>query len=301
MTSLIRSDVQAWQYRREEDGIAHVTLKRAFGALKTMLRHATQQEPPLLAVNPLERVSLEAPTDTERAEQLSAKRSATRRLLPQDEIQGVHTGLEVFAEELRAQRRSTRAHGKPSLPDLDAVTYPHWFIPFTYCALYTGMRPGDLHSLMWDELNINFGRLVKIPEKTRHHPAPARIMMDLPDDLLRIMRGWWEQQGKPTTGLVFPSTVNGGRMDKKGHSKAWSRVKRLGGLPEDLAFYSLRHHFISSLVAAGIPLLTVARLVGHKSVSMIEQNYGHLCPDAARDALTMFSQSIERKTEEAQA
>ena len=295
MESLTRSDIQEWQHRREAEGRAHATLKRAFGALKTMLRHATRQDPPLLKESPIERVTLDDPTDRERAQQLSVSRAAARRLLTDDEIQRLHEGLAAFGEEIRQQRRNSRKHGKHYLPDLDAVAHPHWFIPFAYSAMYTGMRPGDLYSLTWQELNIPFGRLVKVPEKTRHHPAPARITMDLPDELVSIMREWWEQHDKPDDGLVFPSAVTGYKMDKKAHSKAWRRVKALGGLDDGLTFYALRHHFISTLVAAGVPLLTVARLVGHKSASMIETHYGHLCPAAAKDALDVFSKRVARR------
>ncbi|PWG62335.1 integrase family protein [Sediminicurvatus halobius] len=293
MATFSRADVLEWQAKREGEGRAHATLTRAFGALKTLMRHAVREG--FLDENPLDGVTLERPTDTERAAQLSAERSSARRLLTDDEIQGLHTGLSAFADEVRAQRRNSRKHGRAYLPDLDAVAYPHWFIPFAYCALYTGMRPGDLYSLTWLELNVNFGRLVKVPEKTRHHPDPARITMDLPPELLRIMRAWWEQQGKPESGLVFPSPVNGERMDKKAHLRAWARVKRLGGLPENLTFYALRHHFISALVSAGVPLLTVAHMAGHKSASMIERHYGHLCPVAAADALAAFSRTVARR------
>src|SRR5690606_13771171 len=124
---------------------------------------------------------------------------------------------------------------------------------------------------------------------------PARVVMDMTDDLYRVMRDWWEQQGKPETGLVFPSPITGARMDKKAHGRPWTRVKRLGDLPPSLSFYALRHHFISTLVASGVPLLTVARLVGHKSAAMIESHYGHLCPNAAADALAVFSKAVAKQ------
>lgn len=295
MASLSRSDVMEWQARREAEGRAHATLQRAFGALKTMLRHAARQDPPLIEANPLERVTLERPTDDERAASLSAKRSAARRLLTPDEVQGLHDGLAAFAEEVRAQRRSSRAHGKPELSDLDAVAFPHWFIPYCYCALYTGMRPGDLYSLTWLEANPTFGRINKVPEKTRHHPDPSRVVMDMTPELKDVMQAWWKQQGEPADGLVFPSPITGTRMDKKAHGKAWRRVKRLGGLPEELTFYSLRHHLISALVSAGVPLLTVAHMAGHKSASMVESHYGHLCPTAAADALAAFSRTVAKR------
>jgi len=301
MATLTRADVKAWQQTREAEGRAHATLQRAFGALKTMLRHATRQDPPVLEANPLESVTLERPTDRARAEELSAERAAARRLLTADEIQGLHAGLSAFSKELRRQRRNSRAHGRGYLPDLDSVTYPHWAIPFTYAALYSGLRPGDLYSLTWQELNVTFGRLAKVPEKTRHHPDPARIVMTLPPDFLEIVRAWWEQNGKPESGLVFPSPETGRRMDKKAHGRAWTRIKKLGGLPDGLTFYSLRHHFISALVAGGVPLLTVAQLSGHKSASMIERHYGHLCPRTAAEALAAFSATVAPKAKEASA
>lgn len=301
MATLTPADVRVWQTERESAGRAHETLQREFSAIKTLLNHATRQDPPILAENPLVRVTLERPADSARSRERTERRASARRLLTDAEIQALHAGLEGFADELRRQRRSSRTHGKPNLPDLDTVAYPNWSIPFTYCALYTGMRPGDLYSLTWQEFNVNFGRLVKTPEKTRHHPHPAQIIMDVPAPLLDVMHAWWEQHGKPQSGLVFPSPETGEQFDKKAHRRGWVRIKKLGGLPPDLAFYSLRHHFISALVAAGVPLLTVARLAGHKSASMIERNYGHLCPNAARDALAAFSKSVAPKKQEASA
>ena len=43
------------------------------------------------------------------------------------------------------------------------------------------------------------------------------------------------------------------------------------------------------MVAGGVPMFTVARLAGHKSVKMIEQHYGHLAPNAAIDALALVA------------
>ncbi|MES1936624.1 integrase family protein [Salinisphaera hydrothermalis] len=301
MATLRPGDIHDWQIRRESEGRAHATLQRDFGALRTLLRHATRQDPPVLDENPLAKVTLERPEDNARTRQLEDKRNEARRLLTNDEIQGLYVGLDTFAEQCRQKRRNSRAHGKPHLPSLDDVAQPHWFVPFAYCALYTGLRPGDLYTLTWQELNVPFGRLVKTPEKTRHHPEPAKVTMTLPDQLREVMQDWWDQAGQPAQGLVFPSPVaktHGAQMDKKAHRGPWNKVKELGELPAGLSFYSLRHHFISALVAGGVPLFTVARLAGHKSVAMIEKNYGHLCPDAAADAMAVFAASVQRKEQD---
>jgi len=298
MAGLTRSDVENWQRKREEAGRQHATLKRAYGALRTLLRHAVQKG--VLDVHPLADVQLERPSDDENARRHGDDRLQQRRQLTDDEIQRLHTGLQAFTDELRQQRRNSRAHGKAHLPDLDRVEYPHWFVPFANVALYTGLRPGDIYSLTWLEANVPFKRITKVPEKTRHHPKPAQIIMDMPAPLHDVLQRWWKQQDKPQQGLVFPAAA-GGRMTKKAHLRAWRRVRRLGGLPDTLDFYNLRHHFVSTLVAKGVPLLTVAKLVGHKSASMIEQHYGHLVPQAAADAMALLTASVAPKVKEVSA
>ena len=300
MTAISAGDIKTWQSRREKEGLAHVTLQRTYGALRTLLRHAVTEQ--ILDSNPIAGVSLSNPTAEEKSRSLSADARAHRRMLTSEELAGLNKGITLFAEELREQRRSSRTHGKAYLPDLDLVAYPHWFIPYFHLGLHTGMRPGDLYTLTWQELNLTFRRLVKMPEKTIHHKNPAKLDLPLSDDIYNIMALWHTQQGSPKDGWVFPSTAtkttsdkqaSGKPFNKKAHGRAWARVLKLGEVDPDLHFYSLRHHFISALVAGGAPLLAVARLVGHKSATMIELHYGHLAKSAATDLMRAFSESLK--------
>jgi len=300
MATISTVDIKSWQIKREKDGLAHATLQRAYGALKTLLRHAVAEQ--VIDGNPIAGLSLNPPTAEEKSRSLSADARAHRRMLTSDEMAGLNRGITLFAEKIRQQRRSSRKHGRTYLPDLDLVSYPHWFIPFFSLALHTGMRPGDLYSLTWQELNLTFRRLVKMPEKTIHHPNPAKLDLPLTDDIYSIMALWHAQQRRPPNGLVFPSTVadksssapaTDRQFTKKAHLKAWKQVLKLGVIDAELDFYSLRHHFISALVAGGAPLLAVAKLVGHKSTAMIEQHYGHLAQSAAADLMRAFSESLK--------
>lgn len=289
MSTLSRADVLSWQAKKEAEWLAHATLTRAYGALKTLLNHAVEHE--VLERNPLGRISLQQPSDKEIERQIHSDRAQARRPLTDAELGLLHEGLQLFDREKRQQRTNSRAHGKSHLPSFDDVTFPHWFQPFALLSLHTGLRPGDLRSLTWRELNMHFKRLVKMPEKTRHHPDPAQIVMNLTDAAIADIKPWWEQQGKPDNGWVFPSPKTGEKMSKGSHLDSWRRVRTQANLPEDLDFYALRHDFISRMVAAGVPLLTVARLAGHKSAKMIEKHYGHLCPDSASNALNLLESS----------
>jgi integrase len=302
MAMIGAADIRAWQTTREKDGLANTTLQRAYGALRTLLRHAVKEDK-VLDSNPIADLKLRAPTAEETARANSADARAHRRMLTVDELAGLNKGIHLFAEELCEQRRSSRKHGRAYLPDLDLLTYPHWFIPFFHLGMHTGMRPGDLYTLTWQELNLNFRRLVKMPEKTLHHRNPAKLDLPVTDALYSVMAPWHAQQGHPAVGLVFPSTSkkkkaadkegNGKPFGKQAHDAPWARVIALGGVDPNLHFYSLRHHFISALVAKGAPLLAVAKLVGHKSTAMIEKHYGHLAKNAAADLMQTFSEALE--------
>lgn len=296
MATLTKSDIEGWQIKREEAGISYSTLKRDYGALKTMVRHAFKNG--ALDRHPLQDVQLLAPTHDDKAKTFNAERQEDRRMLTDAERVGLLSGLDKWDKELREQRRSSRAHGKPHLPSLDDVELAHWFVPYCHLALHTGMRCGDLYGLTWKELNVQFGRLQKFPAKTLHNPDPVKIDLPLNDEIKAIMGRWWQQCGKPSDGLVFPSPITGARLSSTAHQKPWANVKRLGAMPAGLVFYSLRHNFISTMLHIGVPIFEVARMVGHKSSKMIEDSYGHLCPAAAATAMQAFGKAITQKAPE---
>lgn len=298
MLTLKKSDIEGWQTKREEAGISYSTLRRDYGALKTMIRHAYKNG--VLDRHPLQDVQLLAPTHADKAQTFNAERQEDRRMLTDAERTGLLSGLEKWDEELREQRRNSRAHGKPHLPSLDDVEFAHWFAPYCHLGLHTGMRCGDLYSLTWKELNVQFGRLQKYPEKTMHNPDPVKIDLPLNDEIKAIIGRWWQQCGKPSDGLVFPSPRTGKRLSSTAHQKPWENVKRLGNLAGELVFYSLRHNFISTMLTLGVSIFEVARMVGHKSTKMIEESYGHLCPAAAATAMQAFGKAITKKPAEKQ-
>ncbi len=181
MESLSKADIFAWQQGKYSAGQAHSTVVRAYGALKTMLRHAVTHE--YLNANPIASVQLLSPPDKEQERIIDGDTAERRRMLTDEELQGIHRGLRLYSENQRQKRRNSRGHGKAYLDELDSVPYPHWSIPFTILAMHTGLRPGDIRTLTWQELNLAFKRLTKTPRKTRHHPDCSGLM--IPDTNLR--------------------------------------------------------------------------------------------------------------------
>jgi integrase len=52
-----------------------------------------------------------------------------------------------------------------------------------------------------------------------------------------------------------------------------------------VSFHILRHTGASLAVMAGVPLLVVAKNLGHTDTRMVEKHYGHLAPSYIVDAI----------------
>jgi len=50
-------------------------------------------------------------------------------------------------------------------------------------------------------------------------------------------------------------------------------------------FHGLRHTWASLAAMAGVPLMVVAKNLGHRDTRMVELHYGHLAPSYVADAI----------------
>ena len=61
-----------------------------------------------------------------------------------------------------------------------------------------------------------------------------------------------------------------------------------------MVFHTLRHTFGSWLAMSGVPLYTIAKLMGH-SDQETTQRYAHLCPDVQRLAIDHMQRLFHSK------
>lgn len=91
---------------------------------------------------------------------------------------------------------------------------------------------------------------------------------------------------RPET-LLFPHDIAGGELTHGYYyKKHW--MPAIAGLRARPAMHDLRHSHASSLIAAGVPLPVIQRRLGHSSIKVTADVYGHLLTDAdqlAADAL----------------
>ena len=165
--------------------------------------------------------------------------------------------------------------------------------PIVAVALGTGMRRGELLALRWKDVDLDAaqlrveqsleqtkrGGLVFKAPKTRH----GRRTITLPASTVAVLREHWKAtlecrlqlgQGKTPAGALVFAAWDGNTRSPNAMTKEWRRAIHAAKLKA--TFHSLRHTHASSLIAAGIDVLSISRRLGHGSPAITLGVYGHL-------------------------
>ena len=171
-------------------------------------------------------------------------------------------------------------------------------------ALATGLRRGELLGLRWSDLDLAAGTLqVKVSlQRTRGtlelrdpKSEKSRRTLHLATSLVTSLQSHkamqideartagidWQQRG-----LVF-TTRYGTPIEPRNFNRHFETLCARADLPRKRV-HDLRHTAASLMLAAGIPLHVVSKTLGHSSVSITADIYGHLYdPDRQRVADVM--------------
>jgi site-specific recombinase XerD len=83
--------------------------------------------------------------------------------------------------------------------------------------------------------------------------------------LLEELRGYWRHY-RPTTWL-FPNRSGDGPIHGGGFQRRFRKLVRRAGLSKPATMHTLRHSFATHLLEAGVDVMTLQKLLGHKSLS----------------------------------
>lgn len=162
-------------------------------------------------------------------------------------------------------------------------------------AAYVGLRPGELFTLKWSDVDFTAGEVrirtslgstgeVTLPKNGK----PRTVILPSPAaDALRSM------PRRAESAYVF-TTPNGKRLSKTSHYYWWRAVRLAFGEPE-MDFYELRHFCATHLLGLGASHADVAVQLGHTDGgALVMSTYGHPSDDAARDRLRAAFRSTPR-------
>lgn len=169
-----------------------------------------------------------------------------------------------------------------------------WF----WIGCFAGLRDSEIENLCW--CHVDLDNLMLQAPGTKTKSAWRKIPIDVelaamledaasdaerrghgPGD--RVVRSW--ASVRRDLSIAMTATIEGGKRKRRPKgSPPWPKITPL--TPNDL-----RRTFASWLVQAGVPLLVVARLLGHNSTRMVERVYGIVSDAAYRDAIAKLPRS----------
>ncbi|WP_062262988.1 site-specific integrase [Endozoicomonas arenosclerae] len=285
MSDITVRRVNEWRTDELERGLARSTLNREVGNLKSVLSKAVEFH--ILEASPLRDLKL-----------LKVDKNKRVRYLSQDEECRLRVAIDEYEQGLREKRSRFNKwliqRHRDSLPELDQVFADH-VKPIVLMALNTGLRKGELFNLQWT--HINWANNALFVEGDGSKSGQTRHV-HLTEEARNTLRMWRKQILASESRYVFPSPVNGGRLDNI--DSAWTTIRKSAGLhlPEEpdthFRFHDLRHSFASNAVMAGIELNKVRELLGHSTIDMTLK-YAHLSPESQASAIAILDKHMKAK------
>jgi integrase len=200
-------------------------------------------------------------------------------------------GLELPAVRGKRDRVLDPAEAAQLLEALPEAERPLWAT-----ALYAGLRRGELMALRWDDVDLarNLIHIVRswdmhegvIEPKSRAGTRTVPLVGVLREQLIghRLRTGRSEGLvfGRTTTQPFQPVTV-GDRA-----KAAWTAA----GL-NAITLHEARHTFASLMIAAGVNAKALSSYLGHASVTITYDRYGHLMPGNEAEASQKLAAYLE--------
>jgi len=261
LDEMAREAVKAWVGQLAARGLARNTLRLAVSALRVVLNAAIEDG--FISANPARKLG---------------------RLVKAEKPQNEASALTV--EEVNTFLETVKAH------------YPNRYT-FFLTALRAGLREGELLALRWGD--IQFGqdddpnRYILVQRNydrrsrrflTPKSKKPRRV--DLGRELRQVLLELRDQRllgafsrGQTNIGdeLVFPSEVGTVLNMSNVVLRYFLPALERAGLRR-VRFHDLRHTFGSLLIQEGAPLTYVRDQMGHSSIKITVDTYGHLIPSA---------------------
>ncbi|HHY47493.1 MAG TPA: site-specific integrase [Firmicutes bacterium] len=181
----------------------------------------------------------------------------------------------------------------------DAKTTPH-YAPLLL-AVTTGMRRGEIYGLKWQDIDLDKG-IITVSRTIVYTPQDGIIFkatksrrgtrqITIPPITIEALRRHKEEQDKRKAicgdiyvdmDLVFDR--GDGRPHHPDSITMWFRkFLRKHGI-SDVSFHKLRHTHASLLLNAGINPKVIQERLGHSSISVTMDIYGHLMPGMQEQA-----------------
>jgi integrase len=155
--------------------------------------------------------------------------------------------------------------------------------------LSSGLRLSEALALEWRDIDLESGSVsVKkallevngICEVAETKTKGSNRRVELGSLALKALKA---RHRPKAAGFVFTTATGGHPRRSNLRQREFNPICQAAGI-EGLTIHGLRHSATSLALAAGVPVVAVAGMLGHGSSRLVQERYGHALPSAHRDA-----------------
>jgi integrase len=167
------------------------------------------------------------------------------------------------------------------LDDEHRPSWSRWRVLVT-TAIHTGMRPSELRGLPWKAVDLKHGciKVTQRADETGNIGSPksaaARRTIDIPPSLVALLKEW---KLESKWDLVFANGRGNPESLANIHNRCWVPLRKAAGIDSKHKLYALRHYHASALIDDGANPKEVQVEMGHASITVTFDVYGHLFHD----------------------
>lgn len=199
-----------------------------------------------------------------------------------------------------AAKHSEKGRGRETFLTADECralveSCPAALAPVVRFALATGMRKGEVLGLRWRDVDLERREAVVVAANAK---SKRSRVVGLTTDVHGMLAGMRLARPKPTmddSDRVFVLRDGEPIAPSAVRSMFDRAVPKCAGIPlakrTVLRFHDLRHTAASLLVAAGVPIFDVSKILGHSSVA-VTMRYAHFAPEAGRRAIDALGAAL---------
>ena len=161
--------------------------------------------------------------------------------------------------------------------------------PLLITALFTGLRCSELRGLTWSHVNLD-AKVIQVRQRAdlrnvMGSPKSEAGNRDVPMSsmVLNTLRAWKLACPVTALDLVFPSKHGRIVTNSTIHRSFWQPLQRAAGIEQRYKFHALRHAAASLFIEQGWTPKRVQIIMGHSTIQMTFDTYGHLWPQTEDD------------------
>jgi integrase len=166
--------------------------------------------------------------------------------------------------------------------------------PFLITAVFTGMRASELRGLPWIDVDLD-RKVIAVRQRANlwgeiGAPKSAAGDREIPMSpmVVNALREWRLACPKGAAGLVFPNGAGNVENHANIANRGFYALQRSAGLVDEdgkpkYGLHALRHFFASWAIERSFSAKRVQALLGHSSIQMTFDRYGHLFPSLEDD------------------